>query len=122
MVEPNLGQAKPFFKPKIVQLNNSSFSVSSNVREPVQLKKNCQALCMYTTCSDVPDTKPLHLDPEPIALKSTAEILRDINIDGNLSQKEKGPLLKAVSENSEVFQASLPGYNHAFGQVYASFN
>ena len=121
MVEPNLGQAKPFFKPKIVQLNNSSFSVSSNVREPVQLKKNCQALCMYTTCSDVPDTKPLHLDPEPIALKSTAEILRDINIDGNLSQKEKGPLLKAVSENSEVFQASLPGYNHAFGQVYASF-
>ena len=46
---------------------------------------------MYTTCSDVPDTKPLHLDPEPIALKSTAEILCDINIDGNISQKEKGP-------------------------------
>ena len=78
---------------------------------------------MYTTSPSPTPTNILNpLDIPPIAEKSLKNILDNIQFDGNLSKQDKQPLIDIISSHSSIFQPSLPGYNHSFGPVYASFN
>ena len=123
MLEPNLQQTQPFFSPTITQLEEGSFTVQNQSSDPIHLKKNCQAFSLYTTSPSSPfsSTNPHPLEIPPLVEKSTKEIIKDITFDGNLSNQDKQPFLDSISKHSPVFQPSLPGYNHSFGPVYASF-
>ena len=122
MVEPNLQQTKPFFEPVISQLEDGSLSVKNQSPDPVLLKKNCQAFSLYTTSpSPTLTNNPNPLDIPPLVEKPLKEVLKDVVFDGNLSGQDKQPFLDIIGSHSSIFQPSLPGYNHSFGPVYASF-
>ena len=122
LLEPNLQQTTPFFSSTIVPLNNGCFEVSNETSEAVTLKKNCQAFSLYTTSTEASFPSSKNLFPAPIQRISPKDIIKDVVIDGNLSTSEKQPLLDAISAHCEIFQPTLPGYNHSFGPVYASFS
>ena len=61
------------------------------------------------------------LEPPPTPLKSVAEVAKEVTFSGNLSQQQKQPFLQSLRDNLDVFQGSLPGYNHTFGPLYADF-
>ena len=123
MLEPNLQQSKPFFLSKITQLQDGAFTVQNQSPDPVHLKKNCQAFSIYTTSTAnlFSPSNPHPLDIPPLKDISLKDITSKIIIDGSLSKQEKVPFLNSISKHSQVFQPTLPGYNHAFGPVYASF-
>ena len=120
MIEPNLQQTTSFFSPTITQLQTGSFSVCNESDDPVVLKKNCQAFSLYTTSdSQTSITNPLEIPP--IQKLSNQDIQKDIKIDGNLTHSESKSIKDVVAQHNAVFQPTLPGYNNAFGPVFASF-
>lgn len=134
MIEPNLKQSSSFFNSTITQLVGGKFSVSNTSPDPVSMKKNCQAVILYTT-SILPDkslSSPIPCpspsppsrcpSPSSIPTKDVAQILKEIKFDGNLSSSEKSSFIDVISRHSSVFQSDLPGYNNAFGPVHASFD
>ena len=123
MIEPNLQQTKPFFSSNIIKIDEGKITVSNEVDHPVTFKKNCQALSVYSTKVIPAQSKHTlnNLDVPALTTLSEQDILRQVTIDGNLSKQQKQPLLTAISKHTAVFQKSLPGYNHSFGPVYASF-
>ena len=72
--------------------------------------------------------KPLlkpKLNPNPlidisVEKLSREEVLKGVLIDVNLLAADKQALQNTISQHLAVFQPDLPGYNHAFGPVYAS--
>ena len=122
MVEPNLQQTKPFFEPVISQLEDGFITVKNQSPDPILLKKNCQAFSLYTTSPSPPLMNISNpLDISPIVDRPLKEIVKDVVFDGNLSKQDKQPFLDIIGSRSSIFQPSLPGYNHSFGPVYASF-
>ena len=122
MIEPNTRQCKPFFKPSIIQLQDGHFEVQNELEDPILLKKNNQAVIMHST-KEVPK-KVSHV-PSPVnnicTEKTLQEVLKEVNIDGNLPKREKEKFNASISQNLPVFQQNLPGYNGAYGPVFASF-
>ena len=121
MIEPNLTQAPPFFSSNIMRIDNGIITVENESKNPVLLKKNCQAFSVYTTKAP---PKP-KLNPNPIIdvkmnSLSKDEVLKGVLIDGNLPAADKQALQTTISQHLKIFQPDLPGYNHAFGPVYAS--
>ena len=106
-----------------MQLQEGSFTVKNQSNDPVHLKKNCQAFSIYTTSTAnlFSPSNPHPLDIPPLVDVPIKDIVDNITFDGNLSKQDKTPFLTSISKHSAVFQPSLPGYNHAFGPVYASF-
>ena len=123
LLEPNLQQTSPFFPSSITQLHDGSFTVKNQSPNPVHLKKNCQAFSIYTTSSSnlFSPSSPHPLDIPPMVEKHPEDIIRELTFDGSLSKQDKAPFLNSITKHTAVFQPSLPGYNHAFGPVYASF-
>ena len=123
LLEPNLQQTPPFFSSTITQLQDGSFTVKNQSPDPVHLKKNCQAFSIYTTATSnlFSPSNPHPLDIPPLVAVPLKDIVDKVTFDGNLSKQDKAPFLTSISKHSAVFQPSLPGYNHAFGPVYASF-
>ena len=60
----------------------------------------------------VPPEKPL----------SDIDLIKEITIDGNLNKTQKRDLENIIIKHRTIFDPTLPGYNHAFGPVYASFS
>ena len=123
MIEPNINQCEAFFEPSIVQLDHGRFQVTNTLQNPVTIKKHNAAIVMYTT-KEVPNTpEVLKPDKKPIspAPKTLKDIMKEVKIDGNLPSTEKDIFKNTISQNLEVFQPNLPGYNGAYGQVFASF-
>ena len=79
MVEPNLQQTKPFFTPKIIQLEEGSFSISNKAKDPITLQKNCQVVCMYSTSAPELHDPSFLPDPPPIPLRPVKDIVNDIS-------------------------------------------
>ena len=123
MVEPNLQQTPPFFSSSIIRLVGGEISVKNESKDPIILKKNCQALSVYPTkVIQKPDPlKQYVLNVPPPRPLSPNDILKEVSICGNLAKSEKQQLIDVITKHTAVFQPSLPGYNHAFGPVYASF-
>ena len=121
-LEPNLSQAPAFFYPTISKLENGVATIQNVLSDPVKLKKNCQAVSLHTTstCPSFPNRHPL--DVQKPSLIPVTEIQKDVTFDGNLPAKTKQQLKDIISSHSEIFQPTLPGYNHSFGPVYADFN
>ena len=121
MLEPNLKQTSQFFSSAIMQLQEGSFTVKNQSNDPVHLKKNCQAFSIYTTSTAnlFSPSNPHPPDIPPLVDVPIKDIVDNITFDGNLSKQDKTPFLTSISKHSAVFQPSLPGYNHAFGPVYA---
>ena len=122
-MEKNLQQIKPFFTPSIVKVQDGKVTVKNESKDPIKIKKNCQALSIYST-KVVPDSEPSFpngiLAPQEQIL-SDNNLIKEIVIDGNLSKASKQPFIETILQHRRVFDLSLPGYNHAFGTVYASF-
>ena len=116
MIEPNLEQTTPFFNPCIKQLSNSQFEIENQSDSAITLKKNCQAIRLYKTISHQSSIRYL---PEPIPIRPRVE---DINISVGTPNATKSHLLAVAKEFPEVFDGTLPGYNGAFGPVFADFN
>ena len=53
---------------------------------------------------------------------SVQDILKNITIDGDLTSTERQPLLDIIKSHEDIFQPTLPGYDHSFGLVNASFS
>ena len=123
MLEPNLQQTSPFFSSAIMQLQEGSFTVQNQSSDPVHLKKNCQAFSIYTTSTAnlFSPTNPHPLDIPPLTDVPIKDIIDEVTFDGSLSKQDKTLFLKSLTKHAAVFQPTLPGYNHAFGPVYASF-
>ena len=123
MVEPNLQQVKPFFTPNIVQVHDGVVTVKNESNEPVKIKKNCQALSIYSTkvVSENSSFLPIDMKPLKDQTLSDKQLLNEVIIDGNLSKVQKKPFQETILQHRAVFDPSLPGYNHAFGPVYATF-
>ena len=128
MIEPNTRQCKPFFDSEIIKLEKGQFEVVNKLKNPITLSKNNQAIVMYTTKEveanphkQVSRSGECVLNVKTFNPKSQTEILAEIKFDGNLSNVEKEPFKKSIIENTSVFQPDLPGYNGAYGPVYASF-
>ena len=123
LLEPNLQRTSPFFSSSITQLLEGSFTVQNQTADPVHLKKNCQAFSLYTTTSSnlFTPSNPHPLDLPPVLEKSVDDIVPEFPFDGSLSAKDKAPFIQSIVKHSVVFQPTLPGYNHSFGPVYASF-
>ena len=116
MVELNLDQTTPFFNSQIIQLTNSKFEIENSSNMAVTLKKNCQAIRLYRTISPQSDVKYL---PKPPPITPN---IRDIDISVETPSSTKSELLKVAADFCEVFDGTLPGYNGAFGPVFADFN
>jgi hypothetical protein len=60
---------------------------------------------------------------EKVVNESIDERLTKIKIDpvNQLTATSKKELKKIIEANKEIFQADLPGYNHAYGQLEATF-
>ena len=126
MIEPNVRQSPPFFTPAMTKLDQGRFSVENTSPDPVVIKKNSQAVILYTT-SDFNKTSPPPLQPTPVPPTPPVElkvdqIIKSVHFDGNLSKNEKEDFFKIISQHSSVFQQDLPGYNNAFGTVNATFD
>ena len=116
MIEPNLDQTPPFFKSCITKLSNSEFEVENSLDKAVTVKKNCQAIRMYKTIPPVTKIKSLPTSPP-----KTSSVL-EIFISPEASEDTKSKLINIASNYQTVFDGTLPGYNGAFGTMYADFN
>ena len=98
--------------------------VRNESRDPIKIKKTCQALSIYSTKVVSNNTDPSFpngmLLPQEQTL-SDSDLIKEIVIDGNLSKSQKQPFVQTILQHRGVFDPSLPGYNHTFGTVYASF-
>ena len=56
----------------------------------------------------------------PIKLKSVEQILDEVDFK-NIPQSHRKSFLNVITTHSDVFQPDLPGYNNAYGPVYANF-
>ena len=123
MIEPNIKQCEAFFEPSILQLNQGRFEVQNKLENPVTIKKNNAAVVMYTTKEVLPEKeiKKSETRPSPATFKPLDDILGEIRFDGNLPSCDKNVFKEAISHHLEVFQPDLPGYNGAYGPVFASF-
>ena len=116
MVEPNTCQTEPFFEPRITQLTNSTFEVENDSGKAITLKKNCQAVRIYRTVS--PSTK---IQKFPMSPDIAPNIL-NIDISPATLPEVKTKLIQIAKDHRAVFDGTLPGYNGAFGTVFADFN
>ena len=125
LIEPNLRQTKPFFPPSISKVEANQIRITNTSDSIVNLKKNTQVAIFTTT---VPGShrsfSPINniISPQP-TLKPLKDVLKEMVIDGShkLSSQQKQPFLDSISRHLAVFGNDLPGYNHHFGKVYASF-
>ena len=105
MIEPNVRQCKPFFEPSIIQLEKGQFEVKNELSDPITIKKNNQAIVMYTTkeVTSKPNKHlPVNVDNYSKA-SSLDQVLKEIKFDGNLSAQEKSPFEAAIALNLNVF-------------------
>ena len=122
MIELNLQQTTPFFQLVITQLNEGCFRISNETDAPVKLKKNCQAFRVYSTSSSVDFPLSQNVESPLLPTMSVQDILKNITIDGDLTSTERQPLLDINKSHEDIFQPTLPGYDHSFGLVNASFS
>ena len=125
LVEPNLRQSKPFFAPSITKVEDNKIKITNTSGSIVNLKKNTQvAIFTATVQGSHKSSSPISniISPQP-TLKPLTDVLQEMVIDGShkLSKQQKQPFVDSISRHLAVFGNDLPGYNHHFGKVYASF-
>ena len=125
LVEPNLRQSKPFFPSSITQVEDNKIKITNTSDNIVNLKKNTQVAIFTTTVKGSHRSfSPISniISPQP-TIKPLHDVLQEMIIDGShkLSKQQKQPLVDSISRHLAVFGNDLPGYNHHFGTVYASF-
>ena len=122
-IEPNLQQTTAFFRPRIVELHNGSFKIENETDEAISLKKNCQAVNLRRVYDGPISPESTTKFPSLSAkCDSQSDILKKIEFDNakNLSPCQLNNLKKIAIQNIKVFCSDLPGYNNAFGTLYAN--
>lgn len=54
-IEPDLGQSKPFFSPKIISPKDGKFEITNESKDIITLKKNCQPIQIRHVSETPPD-------------------------------------------------------------------
>ena len=90
---------------QVEQLQKGQFKVENKLVDPITIKRNNQAVVMYTTkeTSSAKQELPLvNLNISPEA-KSLKDFLAEIKFDGKLSCIEKESFKKAIFQNLDIF-------------------
>ena len=111
----------------IQKIENETVYVQNMSSEPVKVKKNVP-ICQIKEMKLVKDKIKQFPKEDRIEFESLKEIEHDdllskIKMDpGNqLSKETKKQMNIILEENKEIFKPDLPGYNHFYGKIEATF-
>ena len=123
VIEPRTEAPSNFLSYHLQDIENGIVFIRNMSQEPIKIKKNTP-VCQIRETRDVNDNSSSNSCPTISQEPTTNSIdLSTIKLDPNdqFNNKEKLILKDIINKYKDVFRSDLPGYNHKFGKVEASF-
>ena len=120
-IEPRIEAPKGFTTTHLTDIFRGEVFIKNMSCEPIKIKKN-------TPICQIRETRVVELDQNRLNTTLPDEVTVDdplvkVTLDpaNRFSPQEKETILKILGENKIIFDSNLPGYNHFYGRVEATF-